>query len=222
MISGDIGYMHPIFNGEKYMEKKLDCTALQCPAPVLQTKELLEKYALTKIDVRVDNDAAVENISRFLSFNGFEISVDSDGRISTVTGHRSAEDIKAVESKDDPETAAPIHGNQKILVVVSSAQVGKGDDELGGKLMGNFIKTLKEMGHDLWQLVFVNHGVILCTRDAETLEDLKMLEDSGVIILACGACLTHLGLMDKKAVGQTTNMLDIVTAMQLADKVINI
>jgi hypothetical protein len=27
---------------------------------------------------------------------------------------------------------------------------------------------------------------------------------------------------DKKRVGETTNMLDIITAMQLADKVINI
>ena len=38
----------------------------------------------------------------------------------------------------------------------------------------------------------------------------------------CGTCLTHLNLMEKKAIGQTTNMLDIVTAMQLADKVINL
>jgi len=35
-------------------------------------------------------------------------------------------------------------------------------------------------------------------------------------------CLDHFNLLDKKQVGQTTNMLDIVTAMQLADKVINV
>ena len=29
-------------------------------------------------------------------------------------------------------------------------------------------------------------------------------------------------LLDRKEVGETTNMLDIVTAMQLADKVINL
>ncbi|MBT4363182.1 MAG: sulfurtransferase-like selenium metabolism protein YedF, partial [Desulfobacteraceae bacterium] len=37
-----------------------------------------------------------------------------------------------------------------------------------------------------------------------------------------GACLTHFNLMAKKSVGETTNMLDIVTSMQLADKVGNI
>ena len=41
-------------------------------------------------------------------------------------------------------------------------------------------------------------------------------------ILVCGTCLNHLNLLEKKMVGETTNMLDIVTAMQLADKVVNL
>ncbi|MBW2410410.1 MAG: sulfurtransferase-like selenium metabolism protein YedF, partial [Deltaproteobacteria bacterium] len=41
-------------------------------------------------------------------------------------------------------------------------------------------------------------------------------------ILVCGTCLDHFGLLDQKQIGETTNMLDIVTAMQLADKVISI
>ena len=49
-----------------------------------------------------------------------------------------------------------------------------------------------------------------------------IFETAGINILVCGACLTHLNLMDEKAVGQTTNMLDIVTSMQYADKVINL
>ncbi len=78
------------------------------------------------------------------------------------------------------------------------------------------------MGKDLWRLVFVNHGVTLATTDSEVLDDLRELEASGVSILVCGTCLTHLDLMEKKAIGETTNMLDIVTSMQLADKVINL
>ena len=48
------------------------------------------------------------------------------------------------------------------------------------------------------------------------------LETEGLTILVCGTCLDHFDLLARKQVGQTTNMLDIVTAMQLADKVINI
>jgi len=54
------------------------------------------------------------------------------------------------------------------------------------------------------------------------LDVLKGYEKEGMTILVCGTCLNHFNLLDKKEVGVTTNMLDIVTAMQLADKVINI
>jgi selenium metabolism protein YedF len=100
--------------------------------------------------------------------------------------------------------------------------MGRGDEELGGKLMINFLKTLKEMGTDLWRLVFVNNGVKLTLEDSEILPDLQTYEKEGLHILVCGTCLNHFGLLEKKQVGETTNMLDIVTAMQLADKVINL
>jgi intracellular sulfur oxidation DsrE/DsrF family protein len=70
--------------------------------------------------------------------------------------------------------------------------------------------------------VFVNNGVKLTTGDAEVLPVLKEYEERGLHILVCGTCLTHFNLLDEKQVGETTNMLDIVTSMQFADKVINI
>jgi selenium metabolism protein YedF len=98
-----------------------------------------------------------------------------------------------------------------------------GDDVLGLKLMVNFLRTLKEMGDELWRLVFVNNGVKLTIEGSDVLEDLKGLRKSaGLKIMVCGTCLDHFNLLEKKQVGETTNMLDIVTAMQLADKVINI
>ena len=70
--------------------------------------------------------------------------------------------------------------------------------------------------------VLVNNGVKLTIVDSPVLEDLAAYEKEGLTILVCGTCLTHFGLLEAKKVGLTTNMLDIVTAMQLADKVINI
>jgi len=106
--------------------------------------------------------------------------------------------------------------------MVATDRVGYGDDELGSKLMISFIKTLKEMGPELWRLVFVNNGVKLTIEGSEVLPVLKEYEIEGLQILVCGTCLDHFDLLDLKQVGETTNMLDIVTAMQLADKVINI
>ena len=204
------------------MIKELDCRKLDCPAPVLQTKKLLEANALNHVRIIVDNDAAVENVSRFLSFHGFEVAVDSDGISSAVEGIKDAADAKILETASAPHVDKSPGSSQKIMVMISTTQMGRGDDDLGKKLMINFIKTLKEMGNDLWQLVFVNHGVKLSTIDSAVLEELQDLEAAHINILVCGACLTHLGLMQEKKVGQTTNMLDIVTAMQYADKVINL
>jgi selenium metabolism protein YedF len=100
--------------------------------------------------------------------------------------------------------------------------MGFGDDELGRKLMVNYLRTLDEMGEDLWRLVFVNNGVKLTIDESEVVADLKKYENEGIKILVCGTCLTHFDLLDRKQVGITTNMLDIVTAMQNADKVISL
>ena len=108
------------------------------------------------------------------------------------------------------------------MVMCTTDRIGYGDDTLGQKLMVNFLRTLKEMGDELWRLVFVNNGVKLTIENSEVLADLTDYEKDGLKILVCGTCLEHFSLLEKKQVGETTNMLDIVTAMQLADKVINI
>ncbi|OGR10911.1 MAG: SirA family protein [Desulfobacterales bacterium RIFOXYA12_FULL_46_15] len=203
-------------------KKILDCRTLQCPAPVLKTKQYLEQEAAVEINVIVDNDAAVENVSRFLNFQGFSVSVDSDGHSSTVAGLRDPEKAKKLEISPGSITSRENSDHQKILIMISSQNIGKGDDELGQKLMINFIKTLKEMGNDLWRVVFVNHGVKFATKGSAILDELVELESAGVNILVCGACLTHLKLLEEKKAGETTNMLDIVTSMQLADKIINL
>ena len=206
------------------MIKKIDARKLQCPEPVLKTKGFLEQYDSAELDVFVDNAAAAENVSRFLTFQGFAVSVTSGGDSTTliVSGRKNPGNAENHEPVADPARKKEDADAQKILVILSSQQIGKGDDALGQKLMISFVKTLKEMGPDLWRLVLLNHGVKFSTKDSQILEALEELDALGVVILVCGACLTHLKLMDDKVIGETTNMLDIVTSMQLADKVINL
>ncbi|MEW6665564.1 MAG: sulfurtransferase-like selenium metabolism protein YedF [Thermodesulfobacteriota bacterium] len=200
------------------MEKELDCRGLACPAPVLQTKQMIEKENLTAVSILVDNEAARQNVSRFLESRNFLVSVVRKGTDFEVTGR-----LEGQPAAPDVTPVTRFRADaKKILVMVAADRMGHGDDELGKKLLFNFLKTLMEMGHDLWRLVFVNNGVKLTIQAAETVPVLKELENEGVKILVCGTCLDHFRLLDRKAVGETTNMLDIVTAMQLADKVINI
>jgi selenium metabolism protein YedF len=200
------------------MSQELDCRGLACPSPVLQTKQLIEKENLFVIKVIVDNQAAKENVSRFLGTQKFEVSFEQKGSDFHITARRG----NIPEASEPASGRQPAWEKQRILVMIATDRLGFGDDELGKKLVTSFIKTLKEMGDELWRLVFLNNGVKLTTDGSEVLEELKDYAKDGLSILVCGTCLNHFNLLDKKQVGETTNMLDIVTAMQLANKVISI
>ena len=203
------------------MTKTLDARGLSCPAPVLMAKEAVEKDRVKVVEILVDNEAARENVSRFLGSQQFSVSTVPDGNDYKISARREGyapETVQEVEIPCDANTEQ----QQKIMVLLATDRLGYGDHELGRKLVISFIKTLKEMGDDLWRLVLVNNGVKLTITDSPVLEDLMVYEKEGLTILVCGTCLTHFSLLEAKKVGVTTNMLDIVTAMQLADKVINI
>ncbi len=108
----------------------------------------------------------------------------------------------------------------KTLVVLSTDCIGKGNDELGRGIVINFVRTMKEMGDELWRLVLLNGGVKLAAEGSEALVHLQGLTGAGLSILVCGKCLETFGLTEKKQVGENANMLDIVTSMQVAEKVI--
>jgi selenium metabolism protein YedF len=110
----------------------------------------------------------------------------------------------------------------KTLVILSADCAGKGNEDLGRGIVMNFVKTLKEMGEDLWRLVLLNGGVRLAAEGSEALAPLQDLARDGLSILVCGKCLETFGLAEKTQVGQKANMLDIVTSMQVAEKVISL
>lgn len=197
--------------------KSIDCRGLACPAPVLKTKDAIDKDGLTEFIVVVDNEAARQNVSRLLESQGFDVTVDQEDGIYSVSGRKREE-----TGCQTCSTEFAVNETQKIMVMVMSDCMGEGDDQLGSKLMAGFLKTLKEMGNDLWRLVFVNNGVKLTVEGSDVLSALNDLKDQGVPILVCGTCLMHFALVEKLQAGEMTNMLDIVTAMQVADKVITI
>lgn len=204
------------------MTNELDCRGLACPAPVLQLKDILEKAAPDAMTVLVDNEAAWENICRFLEYQDFQVNTERHGTEFRVVGTRKGGGDRPKKATETPAATKQENGEKKILVMVGTKRMGHGDDGLGEKLLMSFLKTLKEMGPDLWRLVFINSGVTLTAEGSEAVPVLQALAGGGVQILVCGACLTHFNLLQKKQVGETTNMLDIITSMQLSDSVITI
>ncbi len=203
------------------MAKTIDACGLACPAPVLLVKDAVEETNAQEITVLVDNPASLENVSRFLGSKGYSVTDSQEGKVYRVEA-RSDQKTPTVITKEEGKSQRAEAAGQKVLILVTNDRFGTGDDNLGSKLMVNYLKTIKEIGPDLWQLIFLNGGVKLTTTSSPVLEQLQEYEKAGVIVLACGTCLEHFGLTDLKEVGGTTNMLDIVLATQLADKVITI
>ena len=200
------------------MAKIIDACGLACPAPVLLVKDAVEHTRQAQVAVLVDNAGSAENVTRFLNSKGYVVDESQENGVF----HLGAS-CEAGEVPDDAleKVAEPVDDDQqKVLVLITSDTLGTGDDDLGQKLMVSYLKTIKEMGPDLWQLIFLNGGVKLTTTSSPVLKEIQDYEEAGTIVFACGTCLEHFGLTADKQVGGTTNMLDIVTATQLADKVV--
>lgn len=92
------------------------------------------------------------------------------------------------------------------VLLLGSEGLGRGDDALGGLIMGNFLRTLSESPDKPKTIVCWNTAVRLVAEGSKVLEHLRRLEQTGVEILACQTCLNSLGLEDKVMVGRISGM----------------
>ena len=108
------------------------------------------------------------------------------------------------------------------MVLIRSEQMGSGDDALGAKLLGSFLRTLTSLEAKPDAIVFYNGAARLLGPGSGTLDALRALEEDGVELLACITCLEFFGLAEKIEVGAVTNMREIAQRMLAAAKVITL
>ena len=202
------------------MEKIIDCKGMACPLPVVNAKKASEELrAGDVLTVLVDNEIAVQNLSRFAEHKGFSVSAEKKAEkeyavIMAVSG------TTPKEAKEEEIVCVTDSRRKGMLVVLSSNQMGTGDPKLGTSLMKAFVFALTKQDQLPDTIVCYNTGAYLTCEGADTLEDLKLLESEGVTILTCGTCLDFYGLKEKLAVGTVTNMYDIVERMENAAQII--
>ena len=206
------------------MEKILDCKGMACPLPVVNTKKCSEELNFgDTLKVLVDNEIAVQNLLRFASHKGYTASNEKTGETEFKITMIIGDTIKALEPPADKEedlTCTPDSRRKGILVVLSANTMGTGDPKLGTALMKSFVFALTKQDQLPETILCYNTGAYLTCEDADTLEDLKLLESEGVTILTCGTCLDFYGLKEKLAVGSATNMYDIVERMENARHIV--
>ena len=203
------------------MEKMIDCRGMACPLPVVNAKKAAEELSAGDVlTVLVDNEIAVQNLTRFGEHKGFTVTAEkkSDQEyavIMNITG-------EAVQQTEQEEAVACEMDSRRkgMLVVLSANTMGTGDPKLGTSLMKAFVFALTKQDQLPDTILCYNTGAYLTCEGADTLEDLKLLESEGVTVLTCGTCLDFYGLKEKLAVGGATNMYDIVERMENAAQII--
>ena len=57
----------------------IDARGLSCPIPVVMVQKAVKKDAPETVEVLVDSETCVENITRFAANNGYQIAVAPEG-----------------------------------------------------------------------------------------------------------------------------------------------
>ena len=202
------------------MERKIDCKGMACPLPVVNAKKAAEELSSGDVlTVLVDNEIAVQNLTRFAEHKGFGVSAEkkTDKEYAVVMQVSGA----VAEAAQEAKVSCVMDSRRKGMLVVLSANVmGTGDAKLGTNLMKAFVFALTKQDQLPDTILCYNTGASLTCEGADTLEDLKLMESEGVTILTCGTCLDFYGLKEKLAVGGVTNMYDIVERMENAAQII--
>ena len=198
------------------MKKFIDAKGKSCPMPVIMAKKEIDS-GVKFFEIEVDNKIAVENLKKLANSQGFTTTIKENNGNFKVDFSNGCEECEEVLAK--VEGKKPL-GNWAIFV--NKEIIGAGNDELGQSLMKMFFYTISE-GEDLPKsILFMNGGVKVPTLNDQAIEHLKVLQDKGVELLVCGACLNFYELENKLEVGTISNMYDITNAMKEASKVITI
>ena len=200
---------------------KVNAVGKQCPLPVIETKKVIEDMkGMGIVEVSVDNEIAVQNLRKLAMHKKLEVI---DEKVSDeLYLVKIAVDGEGSEEKSIEEEIVPASEVRKrnTVVVLGSDAMGNGSDELGKILMKGFVFALTKQNTLPQTILMYNSGVRLASEGYDSIADLKLLEEEGVEILACGTCLSFYELSDKLKVGSVTNMYEIAEKMTEAGLIV--
>lgn len=198
----------------------VNAVGAQCPIPVVEaTRALRGMTEPGTLEVLVDNEIAVQNLSRMAKGNHLAAQAEKREDGTFVVTMEVTNPVGEAPAEEPALTCAPdMRGD--FVVAVDTDVMGRGSEELGRTLMKGFLFAVSQLPVLPKTILFYNGGARLTVEGSDSLEDLKKMEAQGVEILTCGTCLNFYGLTEKLAVGGVTNMYVIVETLAGAGKVI--
>lgn len=108
------------------------------------------------------------------------------------------------------------------VLLVTADGIGRGDDDLGRRLMPTFLTKAPAGLGELAAVALMHGGVRLAAEGAPALQALGALEERGVEVVACGTCVDALGVRERLRVGRVGSMDEILALLGRATKVVTL
>jgi selenium metabolism protein YedF len=199
--------------------KTIDAKGQLCPTPLIMTKKALGAMQLNEtLEVIIDNDTSVKNVTRFLEDNSFAVKAEIKDGIHHLFVNKSGEIPE--NAPVDEYCEVPQNNQGSYAFAIQRDRLGDGDEELGKILIKAMINTITELDRLPKNILFLNSGIFLALDDSPVISALQHLEKQGVEILVCGTCLDFYHKKDRLGVGKISNMYDILDRKSKASKVI--
>jgi selenium metabolism protein YedF len=203
--------------------KMVDMRGQPCPIPVVNAKKALAEQGTTGVSVLVDTLVAVQNLEKMARGTGCGFSYTGGAETGYTVTIVKGEGAKGFDAPDSAaDTAVSGVGSAGPVVLITSDTMGRGANDLGRLLIKGFIFSLSQLTVPPEAVIFLNAGARLTTEGANTVPDLKALEEKGAAVCTCGTCANYYKLTDSLAVGRIVDMGAITNRLAQASLVITI
>ena len=109
----------------------------------------------------------------------------------------------------------------RTVFVVGKDQMGCGDKALGQKILGSCLRKLVNRSN-VEAIVFYNTGVQLLLEGSPVAVEVGLLQEHGLELLPCKTCVEHFGIQDRLLVDRLSDMDEILSTIDAADKVVTL
>jgi len=208
--------------------KIVDARGHLCPKPIIMLKSAMTELSEpTDMQVLTDNEISKNNLLAFFRDNHISTKWEQLDGYWAITATAVQ---KIVGATTPPEIISPasqttvnplnVPHTSDYTIVLKNNKMGLGNDELGEILLKGFFNALAEVENQPKRMIFYNSGATLVTKSSPFADSLKKLNEKGVDIIICGACVDFFGIKDEIAVGTISNMYAICELLAKTDKVI--
>ncbi|TQR30339.1 sulfurtransferase-like selenium metabolism protein YedF [Campylobacter sp. MIT 99-7217] len=189
---------------------QIDCRNLDCPKPVIETKNALEKLNEgEKLEILLNSQIAKTNVLKFLKTQNLEAKLSENGDEITISTQKVSNSTCTFDKQES------------LVLFLKTDKVG--DGELGKKLFVGFLNTLKDMPQIPSKILCVNDSVLVNSNpDHPAHKIMSELENLGVEIISCGTCLEFFGKTKELKIGNIGNAYEILGELCGKAKIISL